>query len=273
MTVAESAEQLDGLSCDEAARRLREYGPNETPEAKAQPWRSILAKLWAPVPWMLQATIILEAGLGKATAALIVAALLGFNVVVSFIQENRAQTALALLRSRLTVRARVLRDGSWTQVEASQLVPGDVVHLRMGDVVPADVQLGAGQIQVDQSSLTGESVPAQMARADRAYAASVIVRGEATGEVVATGARTYYGRTAELVRTAAAKSPLETAIVRIVRNLVILDFALVLVVIAFSLQRSGFRLEVLQFAVVLLVASVPESRTGLYRIPPGGLMA
>jgi len=246
-----------GLSSEEAARRLSQYGANETPEAREHPWRSVLAKLWAPVPWMLEATIILEAALGKATEALIVAALLGFNVVVSFIQENRANTALTLLRSRLTVRARVLRDGLWQQVEARELVPGDVVHLRMGDVVPADVQLSTGQLQVDQSSLTGESLPAELAGSDRAYAGSVIERGEATGEVIATGATTYYGRTAELVRTAAAKSHLETAIVRIVRNLVALDFALALVVIAFSLHRSGVRPEVLQFAVVLLLASVP----------------
>jgi H+-transporting ATPase len=246
-----------GLSSEEAARRLSQYGANETPEAREHPWRSVLAKLWAPVPWMLEATIILEAALGKTTEALIVAALLGFNVVVSFIQENRANTALTLLRSRLTVRARVLRDGLWQQVEARELVPGDVVHLRMGDVVPADVQLSTGQLQVDQSSLTGESLPAELAGGDRAYAGSVIERGEATGQVIATGASTFYGRTAELVRTAAAKSHLETAIVRIVRNLVALDFALALVVIAFSLHRSGVRPEILQFAVVLLLASVP----------------
>ena len=251
------SEPVAGLSSEEAGRRLRQYGANQTPEAKAQLWRSVLAKLWAPVPWMLEATIILEAALGKATEALIVAALLGFNVAVSFIQENRANTALTLLRSRLTVRARVLRDGSWQQVQARELVPGDVVHLRMGDVVPADVQLSAGQLQVDQSSLTGESLPAELAGGDRAYAGSVIERGEATGEVVATGASTYYGRTAELVRTAAAKSHLETAIVRIVRDLVALDFALALLVIGFSLHQSGLRPEVLQFAVVLLLASVP----------------
>lgn len=258
MTAAEvNSERLDGLSGEEAARRLRQYGANETPAPKEQPWRSVLGKLWAPVPWMLEATVILEAALGKPIEALIVATLLGFNVVVSFVQENRAQTALALLRSRLTVQARVLRDGQWRLVGARELVPGDVVHLRMGDVIGADVRLSAGQLQVDQSSLTGESVPAEIGAQDRAFAGSTIVRGEATGEVVATGAGTFYGRTAELVRTAAAKSHLERAIVRIVRNLVILDFALAVVVVAFSLHRSGFRPEVLQFAVVLLLASVP----------------
>lgn len=264
--VSLEASDLEGLTSAEAARRASDYGPNETPQPKAQAWRSAVAKLWAPVPWMLEVTVILEAALGKWTESLIVAALLGFNVVVSFIQENRAQTALALLRKRLTVRARVLRDGLWQQVPSRDLVPGDVVHLRMGDVVPADVKLSRGQLEIDQSSLTGESQPVDLSEDAPAYAGSVIVRGEATGAVSATGAKTYYGRTAELVRTAAAKSHLETAIVGIVRNLVTLDFGLALVVIAFSLHDSGFRPEVLQFAVVLLLASVPVAMPATFTL-------
>ena len=198
---APPAEPL-GLSSSEAERRLQETGPNTVPEDKRHPLRALLLKFWAPVPWMLEAAVVLELALGKAGEAAVIAALLVLNAVLAFAQESRADRALALLRGRLSVRARVRRDGRWQVISAQELVPGDAIHLRLGDIVPADVRIASGQMLLDQSALTGESLPVEAAARASAYAGSTVRRGEATGEVTATGARTYFGRTAELVRTA-----------------------------------------------------------------------
>lgn len=253
----QATERLGGLSSAEAEQLLQEFGPNVTAEERPLIWRSVVHKLWAPVPWMLEATILLELWLGKTAEAAVVAVLLAFNAFVSIVQEGRAQAALALLRQRLTVLARVRRDGRWQQVPSRLLVPGDVVHLRVGDVTPADVGIDMGNVQADQSVLTGESVPVELQVGGTAYAGSVITRGEATGTVAATGSRTFFGRTAELVRTAKTASHLQTVIMRIVRNLVALDLLLAAAVVAYTLVTGGIRMEVLSFAVVLLLASVP----------------
>jgi len=253
----EGAGRLGGLSGAEAGHLLEQFGPNVTAEERPRVWSSLAHKLWGPIPWMLEATILLELWLGKTGEAAVVAALLAFNALVSVVQQGRAQAAMALLRQRLTVLARVRRDGRWQQVPSRLLVPRDVVHLRVGDVAPADVKLEAGNLQADQSILTGESLPVELQPGGTAYAGSVITRGEATGTVAATGSRTFFGRTAELVRTARTASHLQTVIMRIVRTIVALDLLLAAVVIAYTLLTGGFRMEVLSFAVVLLLASVP----------------
>jgi len=142
-----------GLTREEAETRLHQYGPNAVQEAKPHLLLAIAKKFWAPVPWMLEATIVLEVILGKRPEAVIIGFLLVFNAGLGFMQENRAQNALALLRQRLPVKARVLRDGQWQLLPAEDLVPGDFIHVRMGDVAPADVRLADGHIQVDQSTL------------------------------------------------------------------------------------------------------------------------
>ncbi len=220
---ASARDAMAGLSSEEAALLLLQHGPNTTVEQHVSTVRLLLGKLWAPVPWMLELTIALELVLGKTLEALVVAVLLLFNALVSWVQENRAQEALSLLRKRLSVVARVLRDGTWQRLPAQELVPGDVVHLRVGDVVPADVGLVDGLLEVDQSALTGESLPVEAAGGHAVYAGSTVTRGEATGTVMATGAGTYYGHTAELVRTAQTASHLEAVVTRIVRALVTLD--------------------------------------------------
>ena len=191
-----------GLTREEAETRLRQYGPNAVREAKPHLFLAMARKFWAPVPWMLEATTILELILGKRPEAVIIGFLLVFNAGLGFVQENRAQNALALLRKRLPVKARVLREGQWQSIPAEDLVPGDYIHVRMGDIMPADVRLADGDIQVDQSTLTGESLPLEAGSGQALFAGSVVIRGEASGEVTATGARTYFGKTAELVRTA-----------------------------------------------------------------------
>jgi H+-transporting ATPase len=206
---------------------------------------------------MLEASIALELILGKTTDAIITIILLFLNAELSFTQENRAHNALALLRQHLTIQARVLRDERWQLVPAKDLVPDDVVRLRVGDIVPADVRLIEGRVSADQSTLTGESTPADVEVGGTAYAGSLIKSGEATCQVTATGARTYYGRTAELVHTARTASHLESIIVNIVKYLVTMDVTLVVAIVLYALVHNFSLGEVLPFALILLVASVP----------------
>jgi H+-transporting ATPase len=255
-----------GLSSQEAAQRLIRYGPNTVAEEKPHPILSFLREFWAPVPWMLEATVMLELYLGRHVEGLVIGILLAFNAILSFVQESRTQTALAMLRRRLTVQARVLRDGHWQLVPAQNLVPGDVVHLRMGDLVPADVHLVEGQIEMDQSSLTGESAPVEGTTGDDAYAGTVVRRGEATGEVTATGTHTFFGKTAELVRAARTVSHLEGIILSIVRYLVAGDVCLVAAVVLYGMLAGMAWHEILPFGLILLVASVPVALPAMFTL-------
>ncbi|MCL4560957.1 MAG: plasma-membrane proton-efflux P-type ATPase [Chloroflexi bacterium] len=248
---------VKGLSSQEAAQRLAQSGPNAVAEEKQHPFLGFIGKFWAPVPWMLEITVILELYLGKTVEAIVIGLLLVFNAVISFIQENRAQNALALLRQRLKVQARVLRDGQWQMVPSQDLVAGDVIHLRMGDLIPADVRLTDGQIQMDQSALTGESAPVEGGPGSNTYAGAVVKRGEASGEVTATGSHTYFGKTAELVRTAKTGSHLEEIILSIVKYLVIADVVLVVLVVIYALFAQTPWHTLLPFALIILIASVP----------------
>jgi len=246
-----------GLTSQEAAQRLQQYGPNAVAEEKRHPVLIFLGKFWAPVPWMLEITVILELYLGKDVEAIVIGLLLVFNAILSNVQENRAQGALALLRQQLTVQSRVLRDDQWQLVPAQDLVPGDYIHIRMGDLVPADVRLMEGQIEMDQAALTGESVPVEGEIGHQAFAGAVVKRGEASGEVTATGAKTNFGKTAELVRTAKTASHLEEIIFSIVKYLIIADIVLVIMVVLYALFSQIAWPVILPFALIILVASVP----------------
>jgi H+-transporting ATPase len=248
---------IKGLSSDEARQRLVKFGPNAVPEEHRHPLLSFLGKLWGPVPWMLELSLALELALGKNVDAIITLALLLVNAILSFIQESRAQSALELLRQNLIIETRVLRNGVWQLLPAIDLVPGDVIHMRAGDVIPADLTVLEGRVSVDQSALTGESEPADVSAQGTAYAGSVVKRGEATGEVTLTGSRTYYGKTAELVHTAKTVSHLETLIFSIVKYLVAMDGTLVAAIMTYAWLRGLPFAEVVPFALILLVASVP----------------
>lgn len=254
---ANAAATTGGLTSAEAKARLKQFGPNALPEPAAHPVRAFFSKLWAPVPWMLEGTIVLEFLLGKRPEAIVIGVLLLMNALLSLVQERKAQGALALLRKRLPVKARVLRDAKWQIVDAQDVVPGDAIYLRMGDLGPADVRIGAGQISLDQSTLTGESLPVDAGVGSIAYAGAMVKRGEASGEVTATGGRTFFGKTAELVNTAKTVSHLQTVIFKIVQYLVLLDAVLVAALLVFAwLTGLPFR-DMLPFALILLVASVP----------------
>jgi len=246
-----------GLSSEEARRRLLESGPNAVTEKKPHLILSLVGKFSAPVPWMLEATIVLELGLGKFLEAAVIAVLLVFNASLSLFQETRARSALELLQKRLAVRARVLRDAAWGLIPAEELVPGDFVHLQMGDLVPADICIREGEVLIDQSALTGESVPIEVGQGKTAYAGSLVKRGEASGEVTATGQRTYFGKTAELVRSARTASHLESIIFTIVKYLVAMDTALAVAVFLYAALAGMPLAETLPFVLILLVASVP----------------
>jgi H+-transporting ATPase len=208
-----------GLSSDEARQRLAKVGANAMPDTAEHPLRRAIGKFRAPVPWMLEAAIVLELILGKYVEAAVIAALLVFNAALGFFQESRAQATLNALKSRLAMNASVERDGRWNTVPAVELVPGDVVKLTLGGVVAADVKITAGEVQLDQSMLTGESVPIEAGTGIATFAGALVRRGEATAEVTATGPRTKFGRTAELVRTAHVVSSQQKAVLRVVRNI------------------------------------------------------
>ncbi|HEV2281372.1 MAG TPA: plasma-membrane proton-efflux P-type ATPase [bacterium] len=246
-----------GLTSDEARLRLQRYGLNAIPEGAAHPWRSIAARFWAPIPWMLEFAIALEVLLGRTLEALVFAVLLVFNALLSAFQEGRAQRALALLRKRLTVQARAFRDGRWILIHAEELVPGDVVRLRAGDLVAADVKIFDGQLLADQSALTGESLPVEIEPGGSVYAGSIVKRGEATGEVAATGTRTTFGKTAALVRTAKIPGHLEVLIARIVRYLIAVDVVLVVGVLVYGFAAGLPAAEIVPFALIILIASIP----------------
>jgi H+-transporting ATPase len=251
------AVRLRGLSEAEAAERLREFGPNAVVEAKGRPFLAFLRKFWDPVPWLLEATVLLELLLGRHLEAAIIGALLIFNASLSLFQEGKAQNALTVLRKRLSVRARVLRDAKWKLIDAQELVPGDAIHVRMGDLIPADIRIAEGQLLLDQSALTGESLAVDAVPGKTAYAGAIAKRGEASGEVLATGRHTTFGRTAELVSTAKTVSHLQAIIFTIVKYLVVFDLSLIALLFIYSHFAALPLREMLPFALILLVASVP----------------
>ena len=248
-----------GLSAEEARRRLVEYGPNAVAEERPHLIRAFFGKFWAPVPWMLEVTIVLELALGKRLEGAVIATLLIFNVSLGLFQETRARSVLKLLQKRLAVRARVLRDASWSLIAAEELVPGDFVHLQIGDLVPADLRVREGQVLIDQSALTGESAPVEADQGKTVYAGSLVKRGEASGEVTATGKRTYFGKTAELLRSAKTASHLQRIIFTIVKYLVAIDAVLAGAVFLYAGLVGMPPAETVSFVLILLVASVPAA--------------
>lgn len=224
----------EGLSESEAQTRLNQYGYNELVVKQTNLFWGILKRFWGPIPWMLEGALLLELFLGKIVEPVIITGLLIFSAVVGGTQERRAQVALNLLRSCLQISSRVARDGNWKLIPARELVPGDKVHLRVGDLIPADCTIRNGTVEIDQSMLTGESASVPRTTNETVYSGSIVRRGDATGIVIATGSNSYFGRTAELVRTANPVGHLEKLLFTVVRYLVIIDsvLAVILVVVA-----------------------------------------
>ena len=212
---------------------------------------------WAPIPWMLETTIALQVATGERLEASMIAALLLLNVALGVFQENRAGAALALLKQQLALKARVRRDGRLIEVPAADLVPGDIVQLSLGSIVPADARILVGGLLLDQSMLTGESIPTEAERDKVAYAGGIVRRGEAIAEIIATGARTYFGRAAELVRTAHVESSEQHAVLGVVRNLTIVNFAIIIGIVAYAHAIAMSTTRVIPLVLTALLSAVP----------------
>ncbi|MGA3095804.1 MAG: HAD-IC family P-type ATPase [Bryobacteraceae bacterium] len=257
MAAAKDVPLPTGLTSEEARRRLGQFGVNAVPDTALHPLRRALAQFWAPVPWMLEAAVALEVSLGKYVEAAIIAALLAFNAALGFFQEGRAQATLAALKSRLALNASVKRDNAWTTVPAAGLVPGDIVKLSLGAVVAADVRLTEGSVLLDQSMLTGESVPVEAGAGFETYAGALVRRGEAVAEVTATGVRTKFGRTAELVRAAHVESTQQKAVLRVVRNLAMFNGVLIVMLVGYAHALKLPLDEIVPLVLTAILASIP----------------
>jgi len=255
-----------GLTDEEAARRLQQVGLNTIPEQKRNPWLEFLKKFWGPIPWMLEVTVILELILHRFDDAIIMIVLIIFNAILSTLQEQRASNALAILRQQLKISARVKRNGEWKTIPAEEVVPDDVIHIRMGDILPADVRLLEGNVLVDQSALTGESLPVEIGANQECYTGGIVQKGEATALVLATGIHTRFGKTANLVRAAKSKSNLESVIFSVTRALIILDVILAFIVLGYTWITHQSLLHILPFTLILLVASVPVALPATFTI-------
>jgi H+-transporting ATPase len=249
---------LEGLSRQEADKRLAQYGPNALEEKKVNPVLKFLSYFWGPIPWMIEVAAILSAVVHHWVDLIIIGVLLVFNAVVGFWQEYQASNAVDALKKQLAHKARVRRDGNWTEVEAAVLVPGDVIRLRLGDIIPADAKLAEGDyLSVDQSALTGESLPVDKKPGDVAFSGSIARQGEMVALVAATGANTFFGKTARLVSSAKSVSHFQRAVLTIGDYLIYLSLGLASLLVLSMLFRGASLLSLFQFALILIVAAIP----------------
>jgi len=256
-TASAPAGGLVGLTDAEAKCRLDADGANAMPETAVHPVRGALQKLWAPIPWMLEAAIVLELLLDRRIEAAVIAVLLGFNALLGLFQESRAQATLAALKSRLALTAVAVRSGAWRVVPARELVVGDIIKLSLGVVVAADVRLTEGEVLLDQSTLTGESIPVEAGAGTSSYAGAQVRRGEAVGQVTATGIRTKFGRTAELVRTAHVVSSEQKTVFRVVRNLAAFNGVVIVALASYAFAIGMSVAEVVPLVLTAVLASIP----------------
>ncbi len=247
-----------GLTQAEAAKRLAQYGPNEIAEKKSNELLKFLSYFWGPIPWMIEVAVILSAVARHWPDFAIILVLLFANAAVGFWEEHQAGNAIAALKARLAIQAKVVREGKWIAIAARELVPGDVIHIRLGDIVPADARLLEGDpIEVDQSTLTGESLPVTREPGDAVFSGSIVRQGEISAIVYATGATTYFAKTAQLVQEAHTVSHFQRAVLGIGNYLILLAVVLVTIIVAVALYRGDQLLTTLQFALVLTVAAIP----------------
>jgi len=250
--------ESSGLTQAEALERLGRNGYNELPEKKANPLLKLLTYFNGPIPWMIEAAAVLSALVKHWADFLIILVLLIANAVVGFWEEFQAGNAIAALKARLALKARVRRDGKWSSIPARELVPGDLIRVRLGDIIPADAKIAEGDpVEVDQSALTGESLPVEHRTGDLLYSGSILRQGEADAEVTATGPRTYFGKTAQLVAEAHTVSHFQKAVLKIGDYLIALAIVLVVLILGIAMFRGDRLATTLQFALVLTVAAIP----------------
>ena len=271
MSIPETLETLEtnsdsGLSQTQVDERIKQHGYNEVIEKKESPILRFLLKFWGLSAWMLELIVILSAILGKYQDLVVVSVLLIVNAILSFFQESRATGVLDTLRKRLQVSARILRDATWQIIPARELVPGDIIRLRSGDIIPADIKLLTGELSVDQSTLTGESVDVDKKVGDVLSSGSIVRRGESNGVVMLTGAETFYGRTTELVQQARPKLHIEAVVAKMVQWLFIIVSVLLIAVILVSLNRGMLLVDIIPLMLVLLMSAVPVALPVMFTV-------
>jgi H+-transporting ATPase len=248
----------DGLSAEEAKKRLEQYGYNELEEKRESPVMLFLSYFRGPIPYMIMAAALISGILHHIPTLLIILVLLFLNAIIGFREEHQAGNAIEALKKKLAVKANVRRQGKWMNIQARELVPGDIVRLRIGSIIPADAKLLEGDsVKVDQAALTGESLPVEHKTGDTVYSGSILKQGEIDAVVLTTGVNTYYGKTAQLVESAKTKSHLQIAIMKMADYLLVTAIVLAIVIVAFEYMRTNAILDVLQFVLVLIVAAVP----------------
>jgi len=256
-----------GLSSAEAQKRLQQYGPNAIEEKEEPLWHRIFSRFWGPIPWMIEVAAILSAAVKKWEDFIIIVIMLLVNAGLDFYQEGRALSALKTLKQKLAQDAIALRDGEFKSVPAKELVPGDIIKLKIGDIIPADVQLLQGDyIQVDQSALTGESLPVSKKPGQVAYSNTIVKQGEMLAVVVNTGMNTNFSQVASLVAQAQQEetSHFQKMVIQVGDYLILLTVALVILIIMVGIYRGEDILELVRYALVLTVAAIPVTK----RSPP-----
>ncbi len=255
-----------GLSAEEVRERQKIYGFNEIPEEKRNPFVAFGKKFWGPSAWILEVAAILSYILGRILDFYVIISLIILNAIISWSQEQKANKALELLKSKLQVQARALRNKKWSLISAKELVPGDIVRIRGGDFVPADIKIINGEAEVDQSALTGESLPVYKQINDVIYSGSIVRRGEVTGVVILTGIKTYFGKTAELVKIAKPRLRIEKVISKVVTWMVLLTGSLLALAIIVTILRGENLLALLPLFLVLVVATIPIALPAMFSI-------
>ncbi len=247
----------NGLSEKEAADRISRFGPNEIQEKKKNPVKQFLKRYWGPMPWLLEFAMVLTIFIKHYTEGIIIFVLLTVNAVIGFVQSRHSQKAVELLKKRLQIKTKVLRDGQWVLKDAKDIVPGDILNLKLGDLVPADVFVLEGEVSADASALTGESLPQDIHTKDVMYSSSIIKRGEARCLVVNTAANTYFGKTVSLVQIAKPKSKQQELMFSIVKYMMYLGVAASAVVACYAIVLHKDLMSILSLVIVFLMGAIP----------------
>ncbi len=259
-TLLQLSTKKNGLTSSQASERLQEIGPNEIPEKKKNPLIEFAKNFWGPIPWMIEAAVIMSVFDQQWDDFWIIFSLLMLNALIRFWEEHKADNAIELLKQRLAINARVIRDGKWGILPARELVPGDIIRVRLGDIVPADIKLIEGDyLLVDESTLTGESLPAEKHFMDSEYAGAIVKQGEMVGVVSGTGLKTFFGKTTKLMNSSKTRSHFQNAIMKIGNYLITLAIVIVLVIFVIATIRHESILQTLQFSLILTVAGIPAA--------------
>lgn len=248
---------VDGLSEDEADKRIKYFGYNEIEERKKKTLLNFFKRYWGPMPWLLELAIVLNVILKHYTESGVIFLLLTINAVIGYMQSQNSQKAVEMLKNKLEIKAKVLRDSKWIFKKAKDIVPGDIINIKLGDLVPADVSIISGEISADESALTGESMPKNLHQSDIIYSSSIVKRGEAKCVVVNTGANTYFGKTVELVKIAKPKSKQEELMISIVKYMMYLGIAASIIVSIYAYYLHKDIMFIISFIVVFLIGAIP----------------